>query len=521
MLLKTRRFGTFLKLVGLIFLLIPLYFILYKIYIPKISAFGCFDDCFNFAGGYFLGQGKTLFSEIYFNHQPLMAYVSFFVQHYTNPINIYGLLLAHRQTLILYSLAFQVLLCWRFGIVGLVNMLIFEFTKFYVFGDRFLAEAFIVYPLIYLLGLMTLTVQKRRVYPIEFIFATLCAWFVVFMREPYIPLALFLLYIILRKKVSSTIGVISMLLFFTLTASLFFLFPIQDYISNVILINTYRALIPQFSTQNVLLGELAKSAFYPLYILISGLWNDFRVLLIILSVLYILSIIKIVRTKKILLPLILSISLILANLRPTSPGLLYYEAFHMLVWYGLFTFSTLYIFYDVTSGMRKTYIFFAVTIPLVFYSCFSPYSFIYQKIDSHTEFITNYGHYIGIGEVIKALSQPNQTMFVDGNEELLYWQAKRSSAYPYSFYYPAEKDSKYFRARLQMFLYNPPDFYYDFCTPSAPYQPSIPIDFIHLYTQLSVYGKPSCLYLKTSLIPTISNDQWKKAKEFEYTLPEN
>jgi len=525
-LLKFFRTHPFGRLASVIFLLVPIYIILYKIYIPIINAFGCFDDCFNFAGGYFLGKGKTLFSEIYFNHQPLMAYISLLIQRYANPINIYGLLLSHRQSLILFSFVFQVLLCWRFGIIGLVSMFIYEFTKFWVFGDRFLAEGYIVYPLIYLIGLMMITIQKRRVYSIELIFASVCTWFVVFMREPYIPLALFLFFLIIRKKINTPVGFISLLIFFTLTALLFCLFPVQDYVNNVIILNILtmlkKGLTPNHSSMNVFLLELLKSFFYPLYIFISGLWTENRIILITLSSMYLLSTIMIVKSKKnVFLSFFLFIALGLANFRPTKPGLQYYQAFYMIVWYGLFTFSTMYIFYEVASNMRKKYVFFVCTIPLMLYIFFSPRSFIYQNTDSHAEFIINYGHYIGIGEVIKALSQPNQTMFTDGNEELLYWQAKRSSAYQYSFYYPAEKNSKYYAARLQMFIQNPPDFYYDFCIPVVPSEPSIPADFIHLYRRLYEYGKPSCLYLKASLIPTITSEQWKKAKEFEYTLEEN
>src|SRR5689334_18076619 len=44
--IKTTKQVVFLSLT--LFFLIALYMFLYKVYIPRVNAFGCFDDCFNF-----------------------------------------------------------------------------------------------------------------------------------------------------------------------------------------------------------------------------------------------------------------------------------------------------------------------------------------------------------------------------------------------------------------------------------------------------------------------------------------
>src|SRR3989344_9397687 len=89
---------------GLLFtMLLVLYMFLYQLYIPRIAAFGCFDDCFNYMGGYFILNGKQLYSQIFFNHQPLMAYISYLIQLFTQPTNIFELLLRHRQFVLLFS----------------------------------------------------------------------------------------------------------------------------------------------------------------------------------------------------------------------------------------------------------------------------------------------------------------------------------------------------------------------------------------------------------------------------------
>src|SRR4030067_2879999 len=107
----------FFRIVPTIFLL-AFYAFLYKIYMPRVNAFGCFDDCNNFVAGYFLLKGKALFSQIFFNHNPLMAYLSMFVQLFTNPQNIYELILRHRQFLLLFGLFFNLLLIGRFGLAA-------------------------------------------------------------------------------------------------------------------------------------------------------------------------------------------------------------------------------------------------------------------------------------------------------------------------------------------------------------------------------------------------------------------
>src|SRR3989344_1861502 len=146
----------------LLFLLIPLYVILYKIYIPRVNAFGCFDDCFNYLGGYFIANGKHIYSNFFFNHQPIPAFLSYIIQTVTHPINIFDLVLRHRQALMLFGLLFNALLIIRFRLPAFLFVIIFELSKFYVFGDRFLAEGIIVYPIVYLTGVVLLKLSNEK-----------------------------------------------------------------------------------------------------------------------------------------------------------------------------------------------------------------------------------------------------------------------------------------------------------------------------------------------------------------------
>src|SRR3989344_7553536 len=150
-------------------LLIPIYIILYKFYIPHINAFGCFDDCNNFMGGYFLLQGKRMFSDFFFNHQPLAGYISYAIQAVSSPQNVFELILRHRQFMLLLGLAFNALLILRFGAKALIFALLFEFSKFYIFGDRFLSEGMIVYPLVYIVGIVWLKLSNHKPLTIDYV----------------------------------------------------------------------------------------------------------------------------------------------------------------------------------------------------------------------------------------------------------------------------------------------------------------------------------------------------------------
>lgn len=509
----------FLRFIGSMVFLVLIYLALYKIYIPRINAFGCFDDCFNYVGGYFLGQGKKLYSQIYFNHMPLMAYISAVVQHFGNPINIYALVLQHRQILLVFSFVSNLFIVWRFGLVGISFTVLYEFSKFYVFGDRFLAEGFIVYPLVYMTGLVLFMVAKKPFHYIEIMLASIMTWFVMFMREPYIALVLFLYGAVIFQVKSRKIRMFAIGLFIVPTIMMFTLFPVQDFFYNVITVNVQRALTNELRANNFIGTDLLKSFFYPVYLLFDGFWNSFRIQLIFLSLVMGYSLYVWIKRKKSFVTLLFLISVLgLSNLRPTQPGQQYYEAFHMINWFGLFIFTTFYLFRESIRDGYTSFIYSLVAGVITLYVLANPASHIFQKADEHTEFIINYGTLLQMGEVIKAISSPGQTLFTEGADELLYLVTKMNSSYPYSFYYSAGE--KYSRARLRMFALYPPDIYYDFCTPEAPIYPSIPVSSKPLYAQWYSEDKPTCLHMKRTLAALLTDQQRAKAREFLYYLPE-
>lgn len=497
--------------------LLPVYIILYKIYIPRVNAFGCFDDCFNIVAGYFISEGRSLYSEIFFNHQMLMAHISYLIQSVFHPVNIFELILRHRQFVLLFGFLLNTLIVLRFKFVGVGFVLFYEFSKFYLFGDRFLAEGLIVYPLVYIFGSLWEKLQNKKIYPVDYLLCAILAWFVIFMREPFIPLSLIMFTLFMWGRPFYTIKKIAIAIFVSLTGVTFLSVPLSDYIFNVLAAN-----------YSVHLGggvfnlELLKIFFYPIFLFFDGEWNIFRHFLVGLSLLFVYLFFYFLFVKRrFKLCGIAFMVLALANLRVVPQGKIFYMAFHMVPWYGLFIaiiFLMLKDFY--TYKKKSSFLIVSVFLGLFGYLMVSPSSYVYDKLDPHYEFITNYGKELQVGEVVRLLSEPKDTLFLDGADDLIYWQAKLLSPYKYSWYTSfMPRFSRYSQARLEMFKTSPPDFYYRFCAKQEIPSYSLPDEYRKDYTKLYSLGKPTCLYVKKTKIPKISKERWEKAKEFLYEKP--
>ncbi|MBI2404844.1 hypothetical protein HYV22_01540 [Candidatus Gottesmanbacteria bacterium] len=479
----------------LIFLLIPFWIFLRHVYRDRIPAFGCFDDCFNYMGGYFLLAGKRLFSEIFFNHQPLPAYMSAAIQFFGKPDGIYLLIHQHRMFIIYFSFIADALLVFRFGLVGLGFAVLFESTKGFLFGEHFLAESMIVYPLVYLLGMIGEIWRRRNISAIELVVVAIFTWFVVFSREPYIPLALAMFgYLLWKHKWNR----ISLSIFLLMSAVSIGLHSISDYFFNIITVNVSR---PGSE------GNIWQIIFYPVLIFFGGTWNMFRIVEVSLALVF-WTLVGVIIKKKPLQIAILFIFLSLANVRPTSPGEIYYAAFHHLQWYGLFIMSVLLLLAFARGPLAKgvSIAFFGITA----WALLNPQSYLYEKVDRQVEFMTNFDRIFVIGGMVNILSIPQDTLFLDGWDDLIYFQAQRHSPYKYSWYTSSMGQFERFaKAREEMFAINPPTFYYGKCVKDVVE----PFPKMNDYVRLTTSKAPTCVFVHKSKIFGVSDVQWTFAKE--------
>lgn len=506
-------------------LLLPVFFILYKDYIPRANAFGCFDDCNNFMRGYFVLHGNALFSQVFSGHQPLGSYLSALVQWTTNPPNIHELILRHRQFVIIFAFIFNILLIFRFGPKIILFTILYEFSKFYIFGDRFLGEAMAIYPSVYLAGIVIKRIIKERIYKFDYYLTAIFCWFIVFTRAPFIPMALVSYFFILielpLKKVKKE-ALISIGLFAMLSGITVFSHDVRDYYYNVIYFNSQINIGAE--TKLPMAGpRIFHWFFYPVYILFYGKIEGFKLLLLSIDVVFLGIFIGLLKKRKYLIAGFIFLILGLSNLRPIVPGTVFYSAFHSIIWYGLFVFIT--VFFLFRKGGNKLFAFLGFLVILISFSAFvmSPKYFARENVSTYEEFITNYGFVMSRGDVIRELSKPGDTLFLDDSDDLIYWQAKLFSNYKYSWYTSAMPALKLFTdERMRMFSQSPPDFYREYGTCPKKKDPGpnyrLP-DFVKGdYVRLSFRGRESCLFVYKDKIKEITDSQWAKAEEIGFSL---
>lgn len=492
-------------------LLIPLWIVLRSVYRDRLGAFGCFDDCFNIAGGYFIGLGKRLYSDFFFNHQPIPAYISWAIQTIYQPQSIYELIYRHRMALIYFFMIADALLVLRFGFAGFAFAMLYETTKGYLFGERFLAESMIVYPMVYLWGIIMSLTNRQKLHWVELILTAGAAWFIVFSREPYVPLGLLLFGIVVWKAGRGRN--VALILFGLLAAGTILFHTPSDYWWNVVVANAQSVAGAEIQANNLAGVGILSIFTYPVSVFWGGIWNHFRMIEAGVSALLLGFLGWLAYRRQWIMVAMMVIVLGLGNIRQVTPGTLYYGAFHHLVWYGL-AIGMLVFFLK-----RNLLAWLAYSVILLF-AVVSVQSYLHEKVDRAAEFGIGYSHYSTQGEIIRRLSSPKHTMFVEEWDELIYWQAKRPSAFRYIWWSSTlALIPKYRDAKAAMWENSPPDFYVGLCGREDGTKTSLPEIVADQYLRLTQNGKPACLFIRQEIARTIPAERWNSAKDFSVDTP--
>lgn len=500
------------SLVCLFIILITFYAVLYKIYIPRISAFGCFDDCFNYVGGYFTQHGMTIYKDFFFNHQPIPALISYVIQTITNPINIFELILRHRQFLLLFSFLFNILFLIRFRSIAIPFIFIFELSKFYVFGDRFLAEGMIVYPLIFMLGITFLKLSKQKIYAVDYLLSAVFAWFIIFSREPFIPLTIFLILIIFRGEFEKIKKSSILILLLLSSGMLLYIQDLKEFYFNVVTFNL-EAIIPADIKAELWGPKIFHIFLYPLYIPFYGDLNIFRTLLLGIDVIFVCLVILLIKNKNIKILFLIILILGLANLRVIYPGTMFYGAFHLIVWWGFFIFTVSFLIFKFTHRNTRILLLSSL-IALLSFFIFDKNYFAWEKVNSHEEYINNFGYTLGDGEIIKILSEQSDKLFLERSDDLIFWQSGLISDYKYGWYTSKMNFyDKYNIERINMFKNYPPEFYREYGTcPKKAVELSLTLpEFVKSkYTRLYSEEGATCIFVRNDKLKTITDEKFLK-----------
>jgi hypothetical protein len=485
------------------------------LYYQKASSFHFTDEFTNIIQGYFMTQGRVLYSEIFSHHQPLPNYLSFLLQKILSFTNLYQLITYHRIAIILYSVCMSILLLVRFRTKIVLFVLLFEATKIFLFGNLFLSESFVVYPLVYLTGLIIEKIHGNKLTPLDYYLASVAVWFVAFMREAYVP-ATVLLYGSLfwgsynvRTKALS-FGLLILLSFITI-----FTLPVKDYFYAIVTLN-FESYIGNELTRSGIYGlGVFKLFLYPFLVFLTGEWNSFRGILIALSATLIILSYKLLQTKYTVLVLILWSVLALLSIRFVSPGNIFYEGFHLLAWYAVTIAIISFLLHTLTNTLVKNVF---LLLPFIAILAVASSGFYTSSQSRSQEFYENYTPYFTTGSAIKTLAQPHDTLFLEYWPTLIYWQAGLSPAYDYSLFLPVmERSTRFVDKRATMFEKNPPTFYYYECSKKQYTSPTITHKQKNLYMQLrSKNQKPTCLFVKKNRYKSITSQRWKSVEQFGY-----
>jgi len=494
--------------------------IAFVFYYSRLTEFHFVDEINNIAVGYFMVKGKALYSGVFFNHQMLMADISYFLQLLLHPNTLYKLIFYHRLFVFIFSLIMDILLIWRFRWKAVGFVLFFETFKYYLFGDLFLAEALIVQPLVYLLGVALEAIDKKTIKFSDLILGSVFAWFVIFMREPFVPVALLLFVFLFFFKSTRRNKLLSLILFFILSFATLFSVNLRDYFFQVITINS-NTIAAFDAKQNQLIGFGGLNAFlYPFTLFLNKTLNFTHVLFLYISGNAILAGAYLIYKRKFLFQLaVIFITLGLANIRFVSPSTQFYAGFHMLPWFGLFCFSLFFLLEKLFILRKKPAIIISGCLILFFtVLIFIPNFYIHLKINKETDFTTNYGNYYSIGQAIKLSANPKDTVFVDGYDTLVYWQADLPSAYKYSLYIPVmQYVQTYSKEREDMFNNHLPTFYFIDCGKAGKTN-AIPDKIIKRYSQIVFNHKTQCLYVDKNKVSKLTGEQLDNLYKLGYSF---
>lgn len=497
-----------------VLLILPLLALSSFFYFSQATSFDFIDEYYNILAGYFMRQGYGLYSDIFWNHHPGMADLSWLLQSVLQPENLNRHVTYHRLFMIGHAVLSSILLTLRFRWRGAAFVAIYEFIKYYTFGFTFQAEGYIVYSVVYLMGLIWEVYNKRKLWKGEYLIALFCAAGVVNMREVYAPLALLMYGFLLLKLPDRKKAVLYGVGAVVLSIAPLLRFNLQEYYHQMISVNSSTVIAADVNMYGGPLFTILRIIGYPVYILLSNNYSHFHIFQIVLSISFILLVANWIRLKKnlVIIPVLLLI-LAAAAIRPHPAGEAFYGAYRMVVWTSLFIFAIVLLLESVKKYYKAVFGLALLIVALL------PSSYIWQGFPNRADkYFVSYSQYTEPGEVMKILSSPEDTLFVDGYGALVYMVSEIKPATKYIFHFPVQKKAEpYASLKKETFATNPPDFYFTTCHGNDN-QYALPASSKAQYIPLKKGGKATCTFVHKAKAATITEEQKEKIAFFSYEL---
>lgn len=466
------------------------------------------DEEENFAAGMYILRGEKLYGNFLVQHQPLTYIFSAGIQKATNPNSVYLLIKRHREFVISWSIFWTLFLIWRFGLQILLGLSVFELVKINHFGNLFLPETLIVYPLLYLscLALMRLLNLTKKINTYEILFVGLTAGLSLFLVVTMWPLTFLLTVLIVRSKVRDLIKLLPGILIVVLAIVPFI--SINDYFKDVFYIN-YKWYIPQINTEPALI-TWGKALVTPIWAFLPKAENTESLSLIRATALLFLLTLGILIKRKKYLPAVVIIIFILglSNIRFTDPGRQFYQGFHIQVWLSQFIMITFILsFYLAKQAQKYLKLIILASMVMIFIMVISnAKNGIFRKVDREREFYVNYSRQIDIGQAIKIMKGPNDSLFVVPDEFIVYLQSDINHFSNYIYYYAWMNNVPFIREFTEKSLQNSPPTFLYLSKPGTGFE-----KYLSDYEPLKKNGDVR-LYIVKNKVGQLSEDQINKLR---------
>lgn len=476
------------------------------------------DEEDNFILGKYLLKNEKIYQDLFSHHQPLAYVFSAGIQEAIDPNSIYLLIKRHREAIIAWSFLWSVLLVVRFGLPLLLTITTFELTKIYLFGNLFLSESLAVYPLLYLTSFVIFKhnqLNSKSVY--EYLFIGICVGLIIFLLSPLWPLVGVLVFLIFWRMLNLKKIFLSAIGFGTIALLILPFISIPDYINDAYLIN-FHHYIPQASEESWF-ATFIKALFSPIIALKTYI-SDSKILMImkVLSGVFLINLLLLIIRRKITLLLIVVFVLGISNIRFVEPGLQYYSGFHILPWFLLLIFFSLYLSLDNFWHYKNRWVklILVILILSLFISALvTANKSLFTKRDMATDFYINYSRQFDFGRAVNIMKSDGDTLFVVPDEWLIYWQGDIDHATKMINYYAWMTYVPQLNEIVETnFQTSPPTFFYCDCVGSYFGLEK----YWNLYTPVKKDGKETKLLILKEKLQYVTKSQKEELKYYNFTL---
>jgi hypothetical protein len=468
------------------------------------------DEDEHFVIGNYINQGYRIYTDLSANHQPLIYLYSALVQKVAHPQTLFSLFKSARMSVLMWSVIGAIWLVSQFGFIMLPFILFYEATKVFLFGNLFLSESFIIYPLVYIVAecfrLTFYNYQPKKWPVIIYGFAN---FLIIFNLLPLSP-ALFLLNLWYLSKIKHKR--VFMLSLIIPTVLLFVFVQPLDYFRETIYYN-WKYTIPFLSPAKTEYLRLLIFPFISFFVTKNSIINQW---IILFSLVFISNVIILMLNKKfrLLLGLLIFYLLItLINNRNTVPGEMFYNGFHLLPWYAAFVIFNLLITKLVfLKKLKLKFISTAILLVGGIYLMLSPHMPYFEPVDPLKEHNTNFLPYYLIELGIKTVVKEGDRLMVLPDETLVYWNSGVKPATRQIIYHSWEYQVPLLRDDMNRVLTtNPPEFIYaNFDRiANSDYRQIIDPILRTQYWQVNVNGVAQNLHIKRTKIKSISESEWQ------------